>query len=407
MTLTKKSRFVHPLISDQFGSPVAPLYKAAAFAHDAKSLSDIFNSKGAGFAYTRIGNPTVMTLESQISLLEDGIGSVAFSSGMAAISSVSMLLCSSKKEILASSSIFGGTYSLFMNILSNYGVKTIFFDTADELKRNISENTAFIFAETIGNPSITVTDIKEISSLKGDVPLVVDATVTPYIFNGKSFGADIIIYSATKMLSGHGRTIGGVVADCGNYDWTNLRYKTALTDYSNAGYMAFLAALRRTYLADLGGCLSPETADGILTGMETLALRVKESCKNAEFLADFFYEKGLNVNYPKFTRYKEISERQFGGYYGSIMTIDLGYKETAFRFIDNLKLTLDMPNLCDTRTMAIHAESTIGSMLDDRQKADSGITPGLVRISVGIEDKSDLRDDFSNALTYDMLNDKW
>ncbi len=406
MTFAKKSRLVHPLVSDQFGSAVAPLYKAAAFAHDAKSLSDVFNSKEAGFVYTRIGNPTVMMLENQINMLENGIGAIAFSSGMAAISAVSMLLCSSKKEILANRSIFGGTYSLFINILSNYGVKTIFFDTADELKRNISENTAFIFTETIGNPSIAVADIKELSSLKGNLPLVIDATVTPYIFNGKSCGADIIIYSATKMLSGHGRTIGGAVVDCGSYDWTNLRYKTALRDYSNAGYMAFLAALRRLYLADLGGCLSPETADGIMTGMETLALRVKESCKNAEFLADFFNEKRLNVNYPKFSRYKQTADKQFGGYYGSIMTIDLGSEETAFKFIDSLKLSLDMPNLCDTRTMAIHAESTIGSMLNDKQKADSGITPGLVRISVGIEDKYDLRDDFLNALNCDILNDK-
>ncbi|NOZ83710.1 MAG: O-acetylhomoserine aminocarboxypropyltransferase/cysteine synthase [Epsilonproteobacteria bacterium] len=399
MTFTKKSALVHPMILDQFGSAVPPLYKATSFAHDAESVSDIFSSKKAGFVYTRIGNPTVMLLESQINRLEDGIGTVAFSSGMAAISAVSMLLCSSKKEILASSSIFGGTYSLFINILSHYGVKTVFFNSTDELKRIISDDTAFIFAETIGNPSMKVTDIEELASIKKDVPLVVDATVTPYIFNGKSRGADIVVYSATKMLSGHGRAVGGAVVDCGNYDWANLRYKTSFANYSDLGQMAFLATLRQLYLADLGGCMSPETAESILTGMETLALRVKESCENAEFLAAFFEEKGLNVNYPKFSSYRQTARRQFNGYYGSILTIDLGSREKAFKFVDSLKLPLDMPNLCDTRTMAIHAASTIGSMLSEKEKAASGITSGLVRISVGIEDKYDLKNDFSNALS--------
>jgi len=398
VSITKKSRLVHPLVSDQFGSTIAPLYRASSFAHDAKLVSDIFSSKKAGFVYTRIGNPTVMMLESQINLLEDGIGTVAFGSGMAAISAVSMLLCSSKKKILASSSIFGGTYSLFTKILSNFGVETLFFDSVDELRRIITDEAAFIFVETIGNPSIKVSNIKELTSIKGDLPLVVDSTVTPYIFNGKSYGADIVVYSATKMLSGHGRAIGGAVVDCGSYDWTNSRYDAALKSYSNLGQFSFLAALRQLYLADLGGCISPETAESILTGMETLALRVKESCENAEFLATILKEKGLNVKYPKFSRYSQQIAEQFSGYYGSIFTIDFESAERAFGFIDSLKIPLDMPNLCDTRTMAIHAASTIGATLNDNEKAASGITDGLVRISVGIEDKYDLKNDFLNAI---------
>ena len=383
------------------GATLIPVYQSSAFGQDtAEHIEKIFHNKAPGFAYSRISNPTVASFENRITYLEGGIGSVATSSGMAAIASAFLNILSSGDEIVSKSSVFGGTLDLFKD-LEKFGVKTRFVEdiTEEELKKVVNENTKVVFAETIGNPKLDVVDIKKASDLihSFNLPFILDnTTATTYLVKAIDLGADIIINSSSKYIN-------GVITDSGNYKWTAEKH-TAMADYIKYGKFAFIAKLRNDTFRNLGCCLSPTNAFYNTLGLETLSLRMERHCDNALKLAESL--EGLEgvkaVIYPllKSSPYYDITNSQFNGKGGGIFTLRLYSKERAFAFINQLKYGINITNIGDTKTLVIHPSSTIYAHSNEEEQAKAGVYEDLIRVSVGIEDIDDLIEDFKNALDY-------
>lgn len=390
------------------GATLIPVYQSSAFGQDtAEHIEKIFHNKAPGFAYSRISNPTVASFENRITYLEGGIGSVATSSGMAAIASAFLNILSSGDEIVSKSSVFGGTLDLFKD-LEKFGVKTRFVEdiTEEELKKVVNENTKVVFAETIGNPKLDVVDIKKASDLihSFNLPFILDnTTATTYLVKAIDLGADIIINSSSKYINGSSNSISGVITDSGNYKWTAEKH-TAMADYIKYGKFAFIAKLRNDTFRNLGCCLSPTNAFYNTLGLETLSLRMERHCDNALKLAESL--EGLEgvkaVMYPllKSSPYYDITNSQFNGKGGGIFTLRIYSKERAFAFINQLKYGINITNIGDTKTLVIHPSSTIYAHSNEEEQAKAGVYEDLIRVSVGIEDIDDLIEDFKNALDY-------
>lgn len=390
------------------GATLIPVYQSSAFGQDtAEHIEKIFHNKAPGFAYSRISNPTVASFENRITYLEGGIGSVATSSGMAAIASAFLNILSSGDEIVSKSSVFGGTLDLFKD-LEKFGVKTRFVEdiTEEELNKVVNENTKVVFAETIGNPKLDVVDIKKASDLihSFNLPFILDnTTATTYLVKAIDLGADIIINSSSKYINGSSNSISGVITDSGNYKWTAEKH-TAMADYIKYGKFAFIAKLRNDTFRNLGCCLSPTNAFYNTLGLETLSLRMERHCDNALKLAESL--EGLEgvkaVIYPllKSSPYYDITNSQFNGKGGGIFTLRLYSKERAFAFINQLKYGINITNIGDTKTLIIHPSSTIYAHSNEEEQAKAGVYEDLIRVSVGIEDIDDLIEDFKNALDY-------
>lgn len=390
------------------GATLIPVYQSSAFGQDtAEHIEKIFHNKAPGFAYSRISNPTVASFENRITYLEGGIGSVATSSGMAAIASAFLNILSSGDEIVSKSSVFGGTLDLFKD-LEKFGVKTRFVEdiTEEELNKVVNENTKVVFAETIGNPKLDVVDIKKASDLihSFNLPFILDnTTATTYLVKAIDLGADIIINSSSKYINGSSNSISGVITDSGNYKWTAEKH-TAMADYIKYGKFAFIAKLRNDTFRNLGCCLSPTNAFYNTLGLETLSLRMERHCDNALKLAESL--EGLEgvkaVIYPllKSSPYYDITNSQFNGKGGGIFTLRLYSKERAFAFINQLKYGINITNIGDTKTLVIHPSSTIYAYSNEEEQAKAGVYEDLIRVSVGIEDIDDLIEDFKNALDY-------
>ena len=390
------------------GATLIPVYQSSAFGQDtAEHIEKIFHNKAPGFAYSRISNPTVASFENRITYLEGGIGSVATSSGMAAIASAFLNILSSGDEIVSKSSVFGGTLDLFKD-LEKFGVKTRFVEdiTEEELNKVVNENTKVVFAETIGNPKLDVVDIKKASDLihSFNLPFILDnTTATTYLVKAIDLGADIIINSSSKYINGSSNSLSGVITDSGNYKWTAEKH-TAMADYIKYGKFAFIAKLRNDTFRNLGCCLSPTNAFYNTLGLETLSLRMERHCDNALKLAESL--EGLEgvkaVIYPllKSSPYYDITNSQFNGKGGGIFTLRLYSKERAFAFINQLKYGINITNIGDTKTLVIHPSSTIYAHSNEEEQAKAGVYEDLIRVSVGIEDIDDLIEDFKNALDY-------
>lgn len=390
------------------GATLIPVYQSSAFGQDtAEHIEKIFHNKAPGFAYSRISNPTVASFENRITYLEGGIGSVATSSGMAAIASAFLNILSSGDEIVSKSSVFGGTLDLFKD-LEKFGVKTRFVEdiTEEELNKVVNENTKVVFAETIGNPKLDVVDIKKASDLihSFNLPFILDnTTATTYLVKAIDLGADIIINSSSKYINGSSNSISGVITDSGNYKWTAEKH-TAMADYIKYGKFAFIAKLRNDTFRNLGCCLSPTNAFYNTLGLETLSIRMERHCDNALKLAESL--EGLEgvkaVIYPllKSSPYYDITNSQFNGKGGGIFTLRLYSKERAFAFINQLKYGINITNIGDTKTLVIHPSSTIYAHSNEEEQAKAGVYEDLIRVSVGIEDIDDLIEDFKNALDY-------
>ena len=390
------------------GATLIPVYQSSAFGQDtAEHIEKIFHNKAPGFAYSRISNPTVASFENRITYLEGGIGSVATSSGMAAIASAFLNILSSGDEIVSKSSVFGGTLDLFKD-LEKFGVKTRFVEdiTEEELNKVVNENTKVVFAETIGNPKLDVVDIKKASDLihSFNLPFILDnTTATTYLVKAIDLGADIIINSSSKYINGSSNSISGVITDSGNYKWTAEKH-TAMADYIKYGKFAFIAKLRNDTFRNLGCCLSPTNAFYNTLGLETLSLRMERHCDNALKLAESL--EGLEgvkaVIYPllKSSPYYDITNSQFNGKGGGIFTLRLYSKERAFAFINQLKYGINITNIGDTKTLVIHPSSTIYAHSNEEEQAKAGVYEDLIRVSDGIEDIDDLIEDFKNALDY-------
>ena len=371
------------------GATQVPIYQSSAFRHDsAEDLEKIFDNKKMGFSYTRINNPTVESFEKRVTMLEDGIGSVACASGMAALTNAFLNILQAGDEIVAACGLYGGTVELFDD-LKPFGisVKYVSENKPEAFEAEITEKTRLVFAETIGNPKLDVTDIQAVAEVahKHDVQL----------------GADIVVHSSSKYINGSSDAISGILVCGKGLKWDPDRYP-GLAPYRKFGPFAYIAKLRNGLFRNTGACLAPQNAFLNNLGLETLGLRMQRQCDNALELARFLQSLGgdIEVNYPGLEEspYHESAEKQFRNGYGAIVTVRTGSKEKAFSIINSLKIPLIISNIGDTKTLVIHPESTIAAHISDEEKLQSGVFEDLIRISVGIEDIEDLKEDFKQAI---------
>lgn len=389
----------------QDGATLPPITQVSAFSYEsAEELEKVFANRAPGFAYTRIGNPTVDAFEKRICELEGGLAATACSSGMAAITSTLLNILQAGDEIIADSGLFGGTIDL-LGDLESYGIKTKFVKhvNSTEVKKHITHKTKVIFGELIGNPGLDVMDIPDVADLAHtyQIPLIVDATTaTPYLINPLKYGADIVIHSSSKYINGSGNSVSGIIVDGGNFNWDFDKH-SSLAKYKNFGNFAFSAGLRSGIWRNVGGCLSPMNAYLNMIGLETLALRMQRICDNALSLAKALDEiDSVSVNYPglESNPYYSLVQTQLGGRGGGIITVRAGSKIRAYKLINSLKYALNATNIGDTKTLVIHPASTIYMHSSEQQKINAGVYDDLIRVSVGIEDVKDLTEDFIKAI---------
>ena len=387
-----------------FGATVPPVYQVSAFAYDsAEQLEKVFNNKAAGFSYTRVANPTVDAFEKKIASLEGGMGAVACSSGMAAITVTMLNILQAGDEIIVSSGLFGGTIELFDDIKA-FGITVHFVDsiTYDTVKSLVNDKTKAVFTELISNPKLDVVDIESVSMAcrESNIPLIVDSTTaTPYLVKPLKHGADIVIHSSSKYINGGGNSISGVIVDGCSFKWDTDKYPV-LAPYKQYGKLAFLFRLRNDVWRNTGACLSPFNAFLNLVGLDTLGLRMERCCGNAFKLAEYLNGvDGLEVNYPALegTPFQSTIKNEFSGKGGAILTIRAGSRGRAFRLINNLKFASIATNIGDVRTLVIHPASTIYAHSSEEQRISAGVYDDLIRVSVGIEDIDDLIADFAQA----------
>ncbi|MEI6809344.1 MAG: aminotransferase class I/II-fold pyridoxal phosphate-dependent enzyme [bacterium] len=390
------------------GATSLPIVQSTAFAYDsAEAIEAVFAGREAGFVYSRIANPTVTAFEARMTSLEDALGSIAVSSGMAAISSLALALAGSGDEIVTGRSLFGGTYSLFQNTVSRYGIGVRFVDSCSPaaFRDAIGAKTRMVFIETIGNPKLDVPDIAAIAAITKElgVPLVVDNTITtPLLIQPKRLGADLIVHSTSKFINGHGNAVGGVIVDAGSFDWSSPRFPHLAPFRGRVGRFALLASLRNRVCRDMGCCLTPFNAFLLAMGLETLGVRMERHCANASKVAALLVSnpKVMDVRYPGLKSHPEhaLAQRQFGDRYGALITIRLGTREAAFAFINRLRLAKIIANLGDTRTLVIHPASTFCRDFSQEERQGMGVVDDLVRLSIGIEDQADILGDIEQAI---------
>lgn len=390
------------------GATALPIFQTSAYAYrTAEELEAVFAGKAAGYIYSRIANPTVTAFERRMTALENGLGAVACSSGMAAISSLALALAGSGEEIVSGNSVFGGTYSLFQNTLSRAGIRVRFVESTDvaAYRKAINERTRLVFVETLGNPKLDVPDLAAIAKIarEQDVVLAVDNTATtPLLLQPGQLGASVVIHSASKFINGHGNTIGGVIIDCGSFDWGNKRYAHLGEYHRRVGNFALLTALRNQICRDLGCCLAPFNAFLLALGTESLAVRMEQHCKNALKVAEFLSRGGKveAVRYPGLATHPDysVAKRQFGERYGGLLTLRLGSRERCFQFINKLKLAQNLANLGDVRTLVIHPASTFCRELNEEGRRAVGVSEDLVRLSIGLEHGDDIIADLEQSL---------
>lgn len=407
-------------VSQHGGTRAVPIYQTTSYVFDnADEAAGRFNLSVPGFIYTRLNNPTTDILEQRLAALEGGIAAVATASGTSAIATTLLTLLRAGDHIVASSSLYGGTYNLLSVTLPRHGITTTFVDASDpeNFSKATQENTRAIFVESLGNPKLDVLDLESISKAAKahKVPLIVDNTVaTPYLLNPIEYGANIVIHSLTKYISGNGTSLGGVIIDAGTFDWTNGKFPEFTEPsagyhglvYSEAiGAAAFIAKIRIEGLRDYGSALSPFNAFQIIQGLETLQLRIEKHSKNALQLAKWLQEQPeVNwVNYPglETSKYKNLANKYLPKGQSGIVTfgVDGGF-EAAKKIADTTKLFSLLANIGDTKSLIIHPASTTHQQLDQASQEATGVTSDLIRLSVGIENIEDLKADLKAAFKH-------
>jgi len=395
-------------VGNKEGAVSPALINSAAFAYgDAQTAEGIFDGSIKKPLYSRMGNPTTAKLETIMAQMDGGVGAVATSSGMGAVSLATMSLLESGDEIISVGGLFGGTYALFSETLSRFGIKTSFFDV-DELiniKKSITDKTKIIFLESVGNPNMRLPDIKSISTIANEaqIALIVDNTITPLSISPLDLGADIVVYSTTKIISGNASALGGcavfrAIKD-GDDKFKGKRYPFMTKFIQGAKKMALIPNAKKRALRDFGMSANANASYQTLLGLETLPLRLPRISQSVEIIAKELKAKGLVVNHPSLEshphheRYKSDFQRGCG----TLLTIDMGSKEAAFKFLNNTKIATITANIGDSRTLALHMASTIYSDFDEASKKFLGISDGLIRISIGLENPQDIISDFLNA----------
>lgn len=400
------------------GARAVPVYATASYVfRDCEHAADRFALRDVGNIYSRLTNPTQDVLEQRMAALEGGVAALALASGAAAVSYTLQALAQNGGHIVSQRTIYGGSYNLLTHTLPAYGITTDFVDIRclDEVEAAIRPETRAIFVETLGNPNCDVADLAALAELahRHGLPLVVDNTLaSPYLVRPIEHGADIVVHSATKFLGGHGTTLGGVIVDSGRFDWAASGRFPALTEPNAAyhglsfteavGVAAFAVYVRATLLRDTGACISPFAAFQLLQGIETLSLRVERHVQNALNVVEYLtrHPKVLRVNHPSLPEHPdyELYKKYFlqGG--GAVFTFELaGGQEAAFRFIDSLRIFSLLANVADAKSLVIHPASTTHSQMNAAELAGSGITPGTVRLSIGLEHVDDLLADLEYA----------
>ncbi len=402
------------------GARAVPIYQTTSYQfRDSRHAADLFALAEPGNIYTRLMNPTTDVLEQRIALIDGGAGALATASGQAAIALALLNLAQAGDEVVSTDSLYGGTYTLFHHTFPRLGVRVRFVPSNDlaALEAAVTERTKAVYAESIGNPKLDVADLEGIAAVahRNGVPFVLDNTVSPYLLRPIAHGVDIVVYSATKFIGGHGTSLGGLIVDSGNFDWTNGRFPLIagpdpsyhgidfVEALKSAGNIAYITKARVSLLRDLGPALSPFNAFLFLQGLETLHLRMPRHAENALAVARYLgrHPKVNWVNYPGLP---DSPERERAAKYlprgaGAILGFGVqGGLPAGRRFIDALKLVSHLANVGDAKTLAIHPASTTHQQLSPDEQRATGVTPDFIRVSVGIEHIDDILADIEQAL---------
>ena len=399
------------------GTRAVPIYQTTSYVfNNSNHAANLFSLKELGFIYTRLNNPTNQILQDRLAAIEGGIGAVVFASGTAAISTGLLTLLKAGDHIVASSSLYGGTYNLLNVTLPRLGITTSFVDASnpDNFRTAVQENTRAFFVESLGNPKLDVLDLDAISTeaKAAKVPFIVDNTVaTPALLNPIKQGADIVIHSLTKYIGGQGNSLGGAIIDAGTFDWSNGKFPEftepsagyhGLKYYETLGAASYTFKLILEGLRDFGGALSPTNAFNIIQGLETLSVRIKQHSQNALEIAKWLeqQEEVAWVNYPglESSAYKSLADKYLPNGQSGIVTFGAkGGFEAAKTIADETKLFSLLANIGDTKSLIIHPSSTTHQQLNEEQQKSTGVTTDLIRLSVGIEDVDDLKADLKAA----------
>jgi O-acetylhomoserine (thiol)-lyase len=396
-----------------------PVHRTSAYLFkNTKHAADLFDLKEIGNIYTRLGNPTQTVLEQRVAALENGKGALALSSGTSAIFYTVINICAKGDQIVAANNLYGGTYTMFSSILPQFGIKTVFVDPLDpdNFRKATTDKTKLYYAETIGNPVLDVADIEAIAKIakENKIPFAVDSTfTTPSLFRPLDAGADIVIHSMTKWLGGHGTGLGGIVIDNNTFDWKNERFplfSKPESSYHNIVFAdlpetlpPFITRMRLIPLRNLGACISPDNAWIFLQGIETLSLRMERHSANAMQAANFLarHPQVAWIRYPGLVDdpSHKTAIKQFKKGFGGMVVFGIkSGRKGGEKFIDNLKLFSHVANVGDVKSLAIHPASTTHSQLTEKEQKSAGITPDLIRLSIGIEDIYDILEDLDQAL---------
>jgi len=409
------------------GARALPLYQTTAYQfRDTKHAADLFGLAELGNIYTRIMNPTQDTVEQRIAALEGGVAALLLASGSAATTFAVLNIAQAGDHIVSSPSLYGGTYNLFHYTLPKFGIEVTFVDNPDDpesWRKAVKPNTKAFFGETIANPKNDLLDIETVAKIahENEVPLIVDNTVaTPYLIRPIEWGADVVVHSATKFLSGHGNTVVGAIVDAGKFDYARypkrfpgfneadpsyhgLVYAQALGVGSAFGAnLSYIFKIRLTLLRDIGAAVSPFNAWLLAQGLETLSLRIERHVENAKAVAAFLekHPQVSSVNYASLTssKWNKLANKYSPKGSGSVLSFEIkGGIESGKKFIEALKLHSHVANIGDVRSLAIHPASTTHSQLSPQEQVSAGVTPGLIRLSVGIETFKDIQADLELA----------
>ena len=401
------------------GARATPIYQSASFVFpDSDFAVGLFNIERAGHVYSRLSNPTNAVLEERMSALEGGVGAIAAASGQAAMHLAIATLCSAGDHIVASRSLYGGTHNLLEYTLPRFGIETTFVDprSIDAFRNAITPSTKLLFGEILGNPGLEVLDLSALGEVAhgAGMPLVVDSTfATPYLCKPLEHGADIVVHSATKFLSGHGIVIGGLLVDGGTFDWeASDRFPTLTQPYEGFhelvfaeefGPLAFITRARKEGIRDFGACMAPTTAFHVLQGLETLPLRMQRHVENTRRIVAFLdeHEAVESVLYPELDSHpdRELVSRLLPKGAGAVFSFNIkGGRNAGRGFIEALSLFSHLANIGDAKSLVIHPASTTHHRMSPEALANAGIGEGLVRLSIGLEDPDDLIEDLARGL---------
>lgn len=404
-------------------SRAVPIYQTSSYVfRNSEHAANLFGLKEPGNIYTRLMNPTTDVLEQRMAALDGGVGALAVASGQAAITYAVLNITSAGQNIVSTSFLYGGTYNLFHYTLPRLGIQVKFVDSSDpeNIRRAIDQDTRLVYSESVGNPKNNVDDFEAIAAIahEAGIPLIVDNTVTtPWLFKPLDHGADIVVYSLTKFIAGHGTSIGGAIVDGGTFNWDNGRFPEltepdpsyhGLKYWEALGSQAYILKMRVTLLRDMGACLSPFNAFQILQGLETLHVRMPRHVENARCVASWLERHPLVswVNYPGLASHRDHANARKYLPKGEGAIIGFGIKggvKAGSKFIDNVKLLSHLANIGDAKSLVIHPASTTHQQLSEEEQLASGVSPDFIRLSIGLENIDDIIADISQALEASQL----